>query len=450
MHRLFLALLFFVCTASAADTSAAKRTLGVLLFPGFEMLDACGPMEIWGNLDKHITLVTIAKSAGPVNSAQGVALVAQKSFAEAPRLDLLLVPGGFGAVKAFKDAETIAWLKERSVQAEITMSVCNGASILAAAGLLDGRPATTNKAYWKMATCPGPKVKPINTASSNQASSPRMKTRSIWLLLFLLTTLGMAAEPVRQTWMVDGVEREALVHVPEAADKPAPLLFFFHGRNGKMAQIARMHPFHQHWPEAIVVYPQGLPTPALAGKGDDLKPGWQSILGYLGDRDLHFFDTMLDALKKQHRIDEKRVYLSGSSNGSGMTFLLWAERGPLFAAIAPNCTSARAMIAVNGEASIQKLVAVPSFHIAGQKDSTVPFDDQMKTIALIREARHLGSGQPWGEPAEPGCTLYRSTTGTPLVTWVHPRRSRPAGRGFPTDGEVFQAAHEAVRPNFGQ
>ena len=159
MHRLFLALLFLVCTASAAETKPAKRTLGVLLFPGFEMLDACGPMEVWGNLNKHITLITIAKNAGPVNSAQGVELIAQKSFAEAPKLDLLLVPGGFGAVKAFKDAETIAWLKERSAQAEITMSVCNGASILAAAGLLDGRPATTNKAYWKMATRPGLKVK---------------------------------------------------------------------------------------------------------------------------------------------------------------------------------------------------------------------------------------------------------------------------------------------------
>ena len=159
MLRLILALLLFVSTATAADTPAAKRTLGVLLFPGFEMLDACGPMEIWGNLDKNITLITVAKTEGPVASAQGVELVAQMSLAEAPKLDLLLVPGGFGAVKAFKDAETIAWLRERSAQAEITMSVCNGASILAAAGLLDGRPATTNKAYWKMATRPGPKVK---------------------------------------------------------------------------------------------------------------------------------------------------------------------------------------------------------------------------------------------------------------------------------------------------
>lgn len=159
MLRLFLSLLLFLGTAAAAETPQAKRTLGVLLFPDFEILDACGPMEIWGNLDKHISLITVAKSAGPITSAQGVALVAQKSLADAPKLDLLLVPGGFGAMKALKDAETLDWLRTRAAEAEITMSVCNGASILAAAGLLDGRPATTNKAYWKAATRPGPKVK---------------------------------------------------------------------------------------------------------------------------------------------------------------------------------------------------------------------------------------------------------------------------------------------------
>lgn len=159
MLRLILALALFTCTAVAAEPAPAKRTVGVLLFPGFEMLDASGPMEVWGNLEKQVTLITVAKTAGPVASAQGVAVVAQKSLADTPKLDLLVVPGGFGVGKVLKDAETLAWLRERAAQAEITTSVCNGASILAAAGLLDGRPATTNKAYWKIATRSGPKVK---------------------------------------------------------------------------------------------------------------------------------------------------------------------------------------------------------------------------------------------------------------------------------------------------
>ena len=148
----------------AAEPQPLQRTIGVLLFPGFEMLDACGPMEIWGNMDRQITLITVAKAAGPVTSSQGVAVVAQKAMAEAPKLDLLLVPGGFGVKEALRDEAMLQWLRQRSAQAEITMSVCNGASLLAAAGLLDERPATTNKAYWKMATRPGPKVKWVATA----------------------------------------------------------------------------------------------------------------------------------------------------------------------------------------------------------------------------------------------------------------------------------------------
>lgn len=250
------------------------------------------------------------------------------------------------------------------------------------------------------------------------------------LTILLSTSFATAAELVRQTWDVDGVTREALVHVPVAAAdaKPAPLLFFFHGRNGKVVQVSKQHPLHQHWPEALLVYPQGLPTPALGGKGNDVKPGWQGLKGIQGDRDLRFFDVMLAALKKAHRIDERRIYLTGSSNGGGMTFLLWAERGSTFAAIAPSCTSARAMVTVEGEGSISKLIAVPSFHIAGEKDTTVPLVDQVKTIDLLREARKLGPGQPWGNPPVPGCTLYPSSSGTPLITWIY-----PGGHGLPTN-----------------
>jgi transcriptional regulator GlxA family with amidase domain len=158
---LILSLLAFSDAIAMADDAARspRRTIGVLLFPGFEMLDACGPMEVWGNMKDHVTLVTVAKTAGEVTTAQGIGIVAQKSFSDCPKLDLVLVPGGFGVKRVLKDAETLSWLKARSAEAEITMSVCNGASLLAAAGLLDGRPATTNKAYWKMATAPGPRVK---------------------------------------------------------------------------------------------------------------------------------------------------------------------------------------------------------------------------------------------------------------------------------------------------
>lgn len=140
------------------------RTLGVLLFPGFELLDAYGPMELWGNLRNKVKIVTIATNRGEIASNQGPKTMADYGYNDAPHLDLILVPGGMGILQLLKDTATLEWLRERAEKAEIVMSVCNGASLLAAAGILDGHSATTNKMLWKMATEPGPKVKWIKKA----------------------------------------------------------------------------------------------------------------------------------------------------------------------------------------------------------------------------------------------------------------------------------------------
>ncbi len=160
------------CTACPQNVLAQKdeavekreRTLGVLIFPGFEMLDAYGPLEMWGNLGPAIKVVMIASEPGPIASAQGPKTVAEYGLDDCPKLDLILVPGGIGVLKTAKDERTLQWLRNRSKDAEITMSVCNGASILAATGLLDGRQATTNKAYWGLATAPGKKVNWVKQA----------------------------------------------------------------------------------------------------------------------------------------------------------------------------------------------------------------------------------------------------------------------------------------------
>lgn len=145
-------------------TQGKMRNLGVLLFPGFELLDAYGPMEMWGNLKNQVQVVTIAVKRSEIASSQGPKTVADYGYGDAPHLDLILVPGGMGILQLVKDTATLEWLRERAKKAEIVMSVCNGASLLAAAGILDGRPATTNKMLWNMATKPGPKVKWVKKA----------------------------------------------------------------------------------------------------------------------------------------------------------------------------------------------------------------------------------------------------------------------------------------------
>ncbi len=165
---LLLSLIAMTTTVQAADNDVpekAQRTLGVLIFPGFELLDAYGPLEMWGNIGKQVKIVVVAAEAGEVPSAQGPKTVAEYGFGDCPKLDLILVPGGMGVLRAAKHDETLAWLQERSKEADITMSVCNGATILAASGLLDGRRATTNKAYWSLATGPGKDVQWVKQAA---------------------------------------------------------------------------------------------------------------------------------------------------------------------------------------------------------------------------------------------------------------------------------------------
>jgi transcriptional regulator GlxA family with amidase domain len=151
--------------ASPAKPADKKsRTLGLVLYPRFELLDAYGPAEIFGNLPGRVKLITVAQQAGPVKSAQGIEGDADYSFDDCPQLDLILVPGGFGSLSEIKNPAMLDFLKKQAENAEIVMSVCTGSQILAHAGLLDGRKATSNKQYFTLATSGTPKVNWIKQA----------------------------------------------------------------------------------------------------------------------------------------------------------------------------------------------------------------------------------------------------------------------------------------------
>ncbi len=144
--------------ADADAPEPKRRTLGILLYPGFELLDACGPAEMFGSLGPLMKISTVADKAGPVKSTQGVHVVADYSYEDAPQFDLVLVPGGFGTFQATANPKLMDWVKNSATKAEMVTSVCSGSVILAKAGLLDGRPATSNKQYYTMCTAQGPNV----------------------------------------------------------------------------------------------------------------------------------------------------------------------------------------------------------------------------------------------------------------------------------------------------
>jgi polyhydroxybutyrate depolymerase len=176
-----------------------------------------------------------------------------------------------------------------------------------------------------------------------------------------------------------------------------------------MAQAARSFALQDQWPEALVIYPQGLKTPGLLTDSDGKRNGWQMTTGGHGDRDLAFVDAILASLRKEPGIDETRIYATGHSNGGGFTYLLWAQRPEVFAALAP--------VAATPALGNLPTVPKPVLHIAGKADPLVKFAWQERTIQMVRKLNGCGSGEPW--PQDKSCTLYPSAKGAPVVTRVH-------------------------------
>ena len=232
------------------------------------------------------------------------------------------------------------------------------------------------------------------------------------VVLFAWSFPGKAQEagPVRWEMSVDGVARELLVEAPAAAKTSAsPVVFVFHGHGGNARSALRQFPMQEQWSEAIVVAMQGLNTPGRLTDPEGKKPGWQATAGAEGDRDLKFFDAVLARLKQEFKVDPHRIYSTGHSNGGGFTYLLWAERGDVFAAVAP-CAAAALR-------DREKLKPKPVLHIAGQADPLVKFEWQQQMIEHDRKVNQCAAeGTSWA----PECTLYKSAIGAPVITYIHP------------------------------
>jgi cyclohexyl-isocyanide hydratase len=116
---------------------------GIVIFPGVQQLDATGPYEVFASVpDAKVQLVW--KDRGPVASATGLVLAPTTTFAQCPGLDVLCVPGGRGINGLLRDGEVLDFLRAQAARARYVSSVCTGALVLGAAGLLRGRRATTH------------------------------------------------------------------------------------------------------------------------------------------------------------------------------------------------------------------------------------------------------------------------------------------------------------------
>jgi transcriptional regulator GlxA family with amidase domain len=140
-------------------SSPRPRQVAILAFPGVQSLDLTGPLEVFtgaqrvleetGRHERGYEVRILSRDGRPLTTSSGLRIVPHGSiaYAAAP-LDTLIVPGGTGYVEAAADERVVAWIAAASRAARRTASVCTGAFLLAAAGLLDGRRATT---HWSAA-----------------------------------------------------------------------------------------------------------------------------------------------------------------------------------------------------------------------------------------------------------------------------------------------------------
>ena len=133
-----------------------RKRVGIVLFTNIEVLDFCGPFEVFSVTRLHedkrreepspFEVLIVAEKSAPVVTTGGMKVIPDHTFASCPKLDILVVPGGWGTRTELGNPAILDWLRRRAVEVETLTSVCTGSMLLGFAGLLDGRHATT---HWR-------------------------------------------------------------------------------------------------------------------------------------------------------------------------------------------------------------------------------------------------------------------------------------------------------------
>jgi transcriptional regulator GlxA family with amidase domain len=147
-----------------------RKRVGIVIFPEVEVLDFCGPYEVFSatrlNEERRreepspFEVLLVAERPEPVVATGGMRVLPDCTLAACPPLDILVVPGGLGTRREIHNAHLVGWIGERGRQVELLTSVCTGSMLLGSAGLLDGRRATTHwrSLDWMRASLPGVRV----------------------------------------------------------------------------------------------------------------------------------------------------------------------------------------------------------------------------------------------------------------------------------------------------
>jgi polyhydroxybutyrate depolymerase len=219
-----------------------------------------------------------------------------------------------------------------------------------------------------------------------------------------LAACGGPAGPVGQTTLdVAGARRLFIVRKNSTADNtvPAPVVVVFHPF-GMGAQYMESRVSTRLWPGAVMVYPEGASRP-----GSGYQPSWQTRAGEFGDRDLHFFDAIVQWLTAQHCVDPMRIFAFGYSNGAGFAGLLACERAETIAGIA----------LASGRVTCNPTRATPVAITHGVNDATISYDEGVRLASAwsklngCREPPKIGSA---------GCSQAVGCSAAPVLMCTSP------------------------------
>jgi transcriptional regulator GlxA family with amidase domain len=139
-----------------------RRNVAIYVHDDVEVLDFCGPFEVFGAAEtgqgeSAFRVFTVAKTAAPITTNNGMKIIPNYDFSDCPRLDILLIPGGRTGV-ILNDPEAMKWIKQQTEQIDYSLSVCTGALVLGKLGLLDGLSSTTHYSAYDRLQAIAPKT----------------------------------------------------------------------------------------------------------------------------------------------------------------------------------------------------------------------------------------------------------------------------------------------------
>lgn len=230
--------------------------------------------------------------------------------------------------------------------------------------------------------------------------------------------------------IVNDSVRRAVVVYPKDNSKPAPLIFVYHGRGGLISKSIKNIDIYKYWPEAIVVYSQGL----WRDGGNKIKWGaaWQMPTKKRASRDIKLFDAQMEYICSHYNVDISRVFAMGHSNGGGMTYGLWSRRGDKLAGVCISCCNSDPESWLS-----QQRQNKPVFFMLAEEDQLVEYEKYDSYIKHVVGKQSTGKSQPLVD----GIEFYPASEdlGAPVITYYYPGRHRFEHDAMPYIVEFFKS-----------